>query len=287
MPEITPQPPPRPPWENDWTPDTSRAPGTRRLWLAGTLAVATVVACVTAIAVSHNAPDRTSSAGPTASAHTDNGPGLLSFASPSASDTAAPPKGTSEMSATSPTASTSASGTATATAPGTGPKSSPSSTKPSKSSPTKGSSGGSAQQPSTTQKSVRSVNYPDRYWHVSDGFVKLDAPRGSESRADSTFTVVKGLSNSSCYSFRTSGGKYLRHRNFLLRADRNDGSSLFRQDATFCARTSSYSGAVMLESVNYPGRYLRHQSFQLKLNPYQNSDLFRADSAFRLVDPLA
>ncbi|MFD8813634.1 AbfB domain-containing protein, partial [Streptomyces sp. NPDC059627] len=282
-------PPPRPPWENDWTPDTSRAPGTRRLWLAGTLAVATVVACVTAIAVSHNAPDRTSSAGPTASAHTDNGPGLLSFASPSASVSTAPPKGTSEMSATSPSASASASasGTATATAPGAGPKSSPSSTKPSKSSPTKGSSGGSAQQPSTTQKSVRSVNYPDRYWHVNDGFVKLDAPRGSESRADSTFTVVKGLSNSSCYSFRTSGGKYLRHRNFLLRADRNDGSSLFRQDATFCARTSSYSGAVMLESVNYPGRYLRHQSFQLKLNPYQNSDLFRADSAFRLVDPLA
>ncbi|MFD4597616.1 AbfB domain-containing protein [Streptomyces sp. NPDC058464] len=288
MPEITPQPPPHPSWENGWVPDTSRAPGTRRLWLAGTLAIATVVACVTAIAVSHNAPDRTSSAGPTASAHTDNGPGLLSFASPSASDTAAPPKGTSGMSATSPTAS--ASGTATDTASGAGPKSSPSSAKPSKSTPSKGSSGGSggsAQQPSTAQKSVRSVNYPDRYWHVSDGFVKLDAPRGSESREDSTFTVVKGLANSSCYSFRTSDGKYLRHRNFLLRADADDGSSLFKQDATFCARASSYSGAVMLESVNYPGRYLRHQNFQLKLVAYQNSDLYRADSAFRFVDPLA
>ncbi|MFD4504775.1 AbfB domain-containing protein [Streptomyces sp. NPDC058457] len=290
MPEITPQPPPHPSWENGWAPDTSRAPGTRRLWLAGTLAVATVVACVTAIAVSHNAPDRASSAGPTASANTDNGPGLLSFASPSASDTTAPPKGTSGMSATSPTATASASTTATATAgagDGAGPKSSPSSAKPSKSTPSKGSSGGSAQQPSTSQKSVRSVNYPDRYWHVSDGFVKLDAPGGSESREDSTFTVVKGLANSSCYSFRTSDGKYLRHRNFLLRADGNDGSSLFKQDATFCARTSSYSGAVMLESVNYPGRYLRHQNFQLKLVSYQNSDLYRADSAFRLVDPLA
>ncbi|MER7178246.1 AbfB domain-containing protein [Streptomyces hyaluromycini] len=286
MPEITPQPPPHPSWENGWAPDTSRAPGTRRLWLAGTLAVATVVACVTAIAVSHKTPDKVSSA-PPASASTDSGPGLLSFASPSASDTTAPPKGTSEMSATSPTASASVSATATATASGAGPKSSPSSAKPSKSSPSKGSSGGSAQQPSTAQKSVRSVNYPDRYWHVSGGFVKLDAPRGSESRADSTFTVVKGLANSSCYSFRTSDGKYLRHRNFLLRADGNDGSSLFKQDATFCARTSSYSGAVMLESVNYPGRFLRHQNFQLKLVSYQNSDLYRADSAFRFVDPLA
>ncbi|MER5788753.1 AbfB domain-containing protein [Streptomyces sp. NPDC001980] len=287
MPETTPQPPPHPSWESGWVPDTSRAPGTRRLWLAGTLAVATVVACVTAIAVSRSAPDKASPASPTVSANTDNGPGLLSFASPSASDTTAPPKGTSGMSATSPTASTSTSARATATAPGAGPKSSPSSAKPSKSTPSKGSSGGSTQQPSTSQESVRSVNYPDRYWHVSDGFVKLDAPRGSESRADSTFTVVKGLANSSCYSFRTSDGKYLRHRNFLLRADGNDGSSLFRQDATFCARTSSYSGAVMLESVNYPGRYLRHQNFQLKLVSYQNSDLYRADSAFRLVDPLA
>ena len=34
----------RPVWEDGWAPDTSRAPGTRRLWLAGGLAVATVVA---------------------------------------------------------------------------------------------------------------------------------------------------------------------------------------------------------------------------------------------------
>lgn len=284
MPEATPQPPPPPPWENGWVPDTSRTPGTRRLWLAGTLAVATVVACVTAIAVGHTAPDKTSSAGPTVSANTDNGPGLLSFASPSASDPTAP-QGTSGMSATSPTAS--ASVTTAATAPGAGPKSSPSGTQPSKSAPAGGTSGGSGQQPGSSEKSVRSVNYPDRYWHVSGGLVKLEAPRGSESRADSTFTVVKGLANSSCYSLRTSDGKYLRHRNFLLRADADDGSSLFRQDATFCARGSSYSGAVMLESVNYPGRYLRHQDFQLKLDPYQGSDLYRADSAFRFVDPLA
>ncbi|MEU0964057.1 AbfB domain-containing protein [Streptomyces sp. NPDC005917] len=191
------------------------------------------------------------------------------------------------MLTTSPTAS--ASVTASAAAPGTTPKTSPSSAKPSKSSPPKGSpggSGGTAQQ-SAAHRSVRSVNYPDRYWHVSDGCVTLDPVRGPECREDSTFTVVKGLANSSCYSFRTSAGKYLRHRNFLLRADRSDGSSLFHQDATFCARTSAHSGAVLLESVNYPGRFLRHKNFQLKLDSYQNSDLYRADSAYRLVDPLA
>ena len=69
--------------------------------------------------------------------------------------------------------------------------------------------------------------------------MRLDPVGGSESRADSTFSVVKGLSNGSCYSFKTHDGTYLRHRNFVLRADRNDGSSLFKQDATFCA---GYSG---------------------------------------------
>ncbi|MEU2425852.1 AbfB domain-containing protein [Streptomyces sp. NPDC007851] len=294
MPETTPQPPPHPQWENGWAPDTSRAPGTRRLWLAGTLAIATIVACGTAIAVSHSTPDR-ASARPVTDAATDNGPGLLSFASPTASGSATQPKGTSGMSSAVAAADPSATATGAQHVTG-GPKASPSAAKPSKSSAAGGGSdgsggssgsGGSAPQTGTDRTSVRSVNYPERYWHVSDGFVKLDAPRGSESRADSSFTVVKGLANSYCYSFRMSDGRYLRHSNFVLRAMSDDGSSLFKQDATFCARTSSYSGAVMLESVNYPGRYLRHQNFQLKLDPYQNSDLYRADSAFRLTDPLA
>jgi hypothetical protein len=131
------------------------------------------------------------------------------------------------------------------------------------------------------------VNYPDRYWHVSGGYVKLDPITSASARQDATFKVVKGLADSSCYSFATHDGRYLRHRSFLLRSERNDGSGLFEQDATFCPRTSAYSGAVMLESVNYPGRFLRHQNFQLKLEPSQYSDLYRADSAFRLVDGLA
>lgn len=107
----------------------------------------------------------------------------------------------------------------------------------------------------------------------------------SEStRQEASFKVVPGLDNSNCYSFTTADGSYLRHRNFYLRADRNDGSGLFRKDATFCPRTSPYTGAVMLESINYPGRYLRHRNFQLRLEKYDNTQLFRADSAFRVVN---
>ncbi|MER6416475.1 AbfB domain-containing protein [Streptomyces humidus] len=121
---------------------------------------------------------------------------------------------------------------------------------------------------------------------MSDGQVKLDAPRGAESRSDSTFAVVKGLSNGSCYSFRTAGGDYLRHRNFVLRAERNDGSTLFSQDATFCVARSSYSDAVMFQSVNYPDRMLRHQNFGLRLDPYGYNTTNRQDFMFRLVGGL-
>ncbi|MEV6739748.1 AbfB domain-containing protein [Streptomyces sp. NPDC051104] len=141
--------------------------------------------------------------------------------------------------------------------------------------------------PSATWSSVRSVNHPDRYWHISGDFVKLDPIGSASARREATFRVVEGLADASCYSFATADGTYLRHRNFLLRDEPDDGSSLLRQDATFCPRPSSYSGAVMLESVNYPGRFLRHQNFQLKLDPYQAGVLYRADSAFRLVDGLA
>ncbi|MFF4499011.1 AbfB domain-containing protein [Streptomyces sp. NPDC001401] len=272
MPQTTPEPPPKQPWENGWTPDTSRAPGTRRLWLAGALALATIVACATAIAVMDNSSDAPSRAsGLPSSSVAETPPGLISFATPSTTGvtTSAGKSGPSSAQ--------------TITSPAPSPRDSATGgTEPSKS-PTSHASSPSDPKPSATYRSVRSVNYPDRYWHVSGDYVKLDPVNSASARQNATFKVVKGLADSSCYSFATHDGTYLRHRSFLLRSERNDGSSLFKQDATFCPRPSSYAGAVMLESVNYPGRFLRHQNFQLKLDPFQNGDLYRADSAFRFV----
>ncbi|MER5197900.1 AbfB domain-containing protein [Streptomyces sp. NPDC002755] len=267
-------------WENGWAPDTSRAPGTRRLWLAGGLAVATIVACVTAIALNDKPVDDKSDArqGQTLSDEETEG-GLISFATPSASGSATPTgkRSTTASASASPKTSSSpeAQGSSTPDAPAA-PSASSTTTKP------------STPKPAATQRSVRSVNYPDRYWHVSGGLVKLDPVGGSESRADSTFTVVKGLADSSCSTFVTADGTYLRHRDFVLRAERNDGSTLFKQDATFCAVPSSYSsGAVMLQSVNYPGRFLRHKNFSLRLDTYGYGSNNREDYSFRLVDGLA
>ncbi|MGW2724934.1 AbfB domain-containing protein [Streptomyces sp. NPDC001492] len=276
MPETTPEPPRNQPWENGWVPDTSRAPGTRRLWLAGALALSTIVACATAITVMDRDSDRPSQAsGIPSSTVAETPPGLISFATPSKNGV------TTRAGRSGPSSAR------TSTSPSPGPHDSAAGgSKPSKA-PEPHASSPSHPKPSATHRSVQSVNYPDRYWHVSGDYVRLDPPASSQSRQDSTFKVVKGLADSACYSFVTHDGKYLRHRNFLLRDEPNDGSYLFGQDATFCPRPSAYSDAVMLESANYPGRFLRHRNFQLELDSFQNSSLYLADSAFRLVEGLS
>jgi hypothetical protein len=268
MPEEKSRPPQNRPWENGWTLDTSRTPGTRRLYLAGALAVATIIACVAAIAATDNRGDDSSKTA------RDEG-GLISFSSQPVTTTA--PQGESGLSSVSPTPRG-------PRQQGTGPTVAVTATpKPPKPTASKGSSA----KPSVTYRSVHSVNYPDRFWHVDDGYVGLDPVRGSESREDSTFKQVKGLANASCYSFTTHDGKYLRHRNFVLRADRDDGSSLFRQDATFCPRDAAYTSATMLESVNYPGYFLRHSNFVIRLERFEYSSQYLSDSSFQLVDGLA
>lgn len=275
MPRSNSRPPRNQPWENGWSPDTSRIPGTRRLWLAGALAIATVAACTTAIVVTENQADAPSPTSDQGVAAVPSGPGLISYPTPSPSGATTPGGENASPTARTTTSAPEPHGSASAPPPAAPPKS-----------PTSHPSS-SAPKPSTTWRSVRSVNYPDRYWHVSGGLVRLDPVRGSESREDSTFKQVKGLADASCYSFATSDGEYLRHRDFVLRSDRDDGSSLFEQDATFCPRSSAYSGAVMLEAVNYPGRFLRHRDFTLRLESYQYSGQYQADSAFRLVGGLA
>ncbi|WP_030318617.1 AbfB domain-containing protein [Streptomyces sp. NRRL B-3229] len=272
MPEDKSRPPQDRPWENGWTLDTSRTPGTRRLYLAGALAVTTVVACVAAIAATDNKDDvRSKSA-------RDGGSGLISFSSQPA--TTLPPEGDSDLSSVSPSP-------AGPRQQGTGPTVAVTTTpKPPKSTPSKGSP--AKPKPAAVYGSFRSVNYPDRYWHVDSDHVGLDQVSGEQAREDATFKQVKGLANASCYSFVTHDGAYLRHRSFVLRAERNDGSSLFKQDATFCSRDSTAApGAKMLESVNYPGYFLRHQNFVVRLQRFEYSSQFVADSSFQPVGGLA
>ncbi|MER5402025.1 AbfB domain-containing protein [Streptomyces sp. NPDC002599] len=274
------------PWEALGADDESRLPGTRRLWLACGLAAAFTIAAITVVSVQANSSDVSSrQAGNRTAADTAN-PFL--FGAPAGTTTA--PAGKDALSSPGTSRSASAdSASRGSVSPDPSDRSSDSGTASGKSTPA-ASNSASAPRQTSRLKSVQAVNYPDRYWHLSDGQVRLD-PVGSGSpaatRRAASFTVVPGLAKSSCYSFATADGSYLRHRDFVLRADRDDGSTLFRQDATFCPRASSRSGAVMLEAVNYPGRFLRHRNFRLVLGRYERDRLYGEDSAFRLVRGLA
>lgn len=279
-------------WETGVAPDDTRIPGTRRLWLAGALALAVISSCVTWIALQGSESDDSSEKNGRTTAADDRILPSLSLPPTSPPATSAPDgkSGLSEPQGSEGGSKNDGSGNKdedSAGSKGSGssddkqqggskPTAEPSkTTSPPKKPPSS----------TTSRKSVQAVNYPDRYWHLRNGAIQLDqvsSRSGSETREDSSFKVVSGLADSSCYSFRMQDGRYVRHQSFVLRAARNDGSRLFQQDATFCPR-SAYSGSVMLESVNYPGYFVRHRSFQLRLDRYDHSGYFFADATFKLV----
>ncbi|GIE75325.1 hypothetical protein Aph02nite_12750 [Actinoplanes philippinensis] len=95
---------------------------------------------------------------------------------------------------------------------------------------------------------------------------RLEAVSASGS-ADSAFRVRTGLGDGSCVSLESVNfpGYYLRHRNFEIRLDRNDGSALFRQDATFCPVTIRQGAALVLRSTNYPRHHVVADNGLLKI----------------------
>ena len=142
----------------------------------------------------------------------------------------------------------------------------------------------------TGNRSLRSLNFPDRYVRARDGAGYIDPLSASSSAADrasATFTVVAGLANANCYSLQSStqAGYYLRHSNYLLLLNQNNGSAGFAGDATFCARAGlGGSGSISLESYNYPGFYLRHSNYALRID--RNDGTFNADASFTVTAAL-
>jgi hypothetical protein len=67
---------------------------------------------------------------------------------------------------------------------------------------------------------------------------------------------------------------------------RDDGSRLFRGDATFCVRAGTLPGTVALESSNYPGWFLRHRENELWVDKFDGSTAFAADRSFYVRAPL-
>ncbi|KAF5310905.1 hypothetical protein D9619_008236 [Psilocybe cf. subviscida] len=75
-----------------------------------------------------------------------------------------------------------------------------------------------------------------------------------------SWTVRKGLGNGACFSFesRDTPGSFIRHSNFQLMVNANDGSKLFAEDATYCPRAGLNGQGNTLTSWSFPTRSFRH-----------------------------
>lgn len=132
--------------------------------------------------------------------------------------------------------------------------------------------------------SLESTAAPGRYVAVSNDQGVLDT---AAARQRATFEVVPGLADRACVSLRGADGRYLRHMSFRLRLVVDEGTVLFRRDATFCSHAGLGGAGVSLESYNYPSFFLRRVGDQLWIDEFDGSGDFRADSSFLVRPPLA
>jgi YVTN family beta-propeller protein len=102
--------------------------------------------------------------------------------------------------------------------------------------------------------------------------------------AGAEFWVRDGLSDSKCVSLESAAtpGQWLRHQAYRLKLAANDGSDLFKNDATFCPEVGLSGTNLTLRSKNFPGRVLRHRTLELWIDPVANDTTFTLDATFML-----
>ena len=134
--------------------------------------------------------------------------------------------------------------------------------------------------------------------HVANSAMAVDATNlgvlgalpGSPSTAQATasrFIARAGLADAACVSLEHSAqpGRWLRHYAYRLRLDANDGSDIFKADATFCPEPGLAGHSLTLRSKNFPTYVLRERGGQLWIDPQASDAAFRnsATWAVRLL----
>jgi non-reducing end alpha-L-arabinofuranosidase len=136
-----------------------------------------------------------------------------------------------------------------------------------------------------------------RHDDADDAVVMSEVTASSSAtvKQDSTFVETAGLANPSCVSFESINrpGSYLRHQNFVLHLQPNDGSSIFAQDASFCPKTGNSGQGVSFQSVNYPTKYIRAYQGGVYVasnggtNAWDATTNWAQDTSWLVADPLA
>ena len=110
-----------------------------------------------------------------------------------------------------------------------------------------------------------------------------------------SWIVHTGLANSACFSFESvdTAGSYIRHYNFALLLNANDGSKTFGEDATFCPQSGLNGQGSSLRSWSYPTRYFRHYNSVVYIasnggvHSFDNNVSFNDDVSFVMSSSFA
>ncbi|TKK83875.1 alpha-L-arabinofuranosidase [Herbidospora galbida] len=131
---------------------------------------------------------------------------------------------------------------------------------------------------------LKSYNFPDRFARHANLVGRID-PYPFDPHQDQLWRMVPGLADSAGVSFESVNrpGSYLRHWDYAMRLDPNDGSAVFRADATFYRVAGLADGTwSSFRSYNFPTRYLRHYDYLLRVDPISTATE-RQDATFRVT----
>jgi hypothetical protein len=127
------------------------------------------------------------------------------------------------------------------------------------------------------------------------GIEAVTSSSSSTLKEDATWIVEPGLANSSCVSFESANGSgdYIRHYDFELYLEPNDGTTQFALDATFCPRAGNSGSDYSFMSYNYSFKYIRHYDYVGYVasdgvdssNAWDASSLWDEDSTWAVASP--
>ncbi|KAL4765043.1 alpha-L-arabinofuranosidase B [Aspergillus foveolatus] len=142
----------------------------------------------------------------------------------------------------------------------------------------------------TVSLKVTTSGYDTRYIAHTGSTINTQVVSSSSSstlKQQASWTVRTGLASTAaangCVSFESvdTPGSYIRHSNFALLLNANDGTKLFSEDATFCPQDSfNDDGTNSVRSWNYPTRYWRHYENVLYVASNGGVNTFDAATAF-------
>ena len=132
---------------------------------------------------------------------------------------------------------------------------------------------------------VTTAGYDTRYIAHTGTTVNTQVVTSSSAttlKQQASWTVRTGLGNSACYSFESKDtpGSYIRHYNFALLVNANDGTKQFYEDATFCLQSGLNGQGNTIRSWSYPTRFFRHYANVLYIASNGGLHTFDAAASF-------